>query len=88
MSDAGHPTSDVTLGSVGTPGYGAPEQLERGEVSFASDIHALGVLADHCFNGNPPRAWAASSSAPLLPFPRSAIHLLPPLPVLSDGTIA
>ena len=55
-ADAGHPTSDVTLGGVGTPGYGAPEQLVRGEVSFASDIHALGVLADHCFNGNPPHA--------------------------------
>ena len=57
-AEVGHPTSDVTLGGVGTPGYGAPEQLERGEVSFASDIHALGVLADRCFNGNPPRAWA------------------------------
>ena len=55
-ADAGHPTSDVTLGGVGTPGYGAPEQLVRGEVSFASDIHALGVLADRCFNGNPSHA--------------------------------
>ena len=68
-SDFGHRTSSLTLGGVGTPGYGAPEQMERGEVSFASDIHALGVLADHCFGGNPPRAWTriierATSSIP------------------------
>ena len=76
-ADVGHPTSDVTLGGVGTPGYGAPEQLERGEVSFASDIHALGVLADRCFNGNPPRAWAriiqrATSSIPSQRYPSVA----------------
>ena len=59
----------VTLGGVGTPGYGAPEQMERGEATEASDIHALGVLADQCFNGNPPQAWKriiehATSSIP------------------------
>ena len=68
-SGIGHPTSDVTIGGVGTPGYGAPEQMERGEVSVASDIHALGVLADRCFDGKPPRAWkriieCATSSIP------------------------
>ena len=73
-ADAGHPTSDVTLGGVGTPGYGAPEQMERGEFSFASDIHALGVLADQCFNGNPPRTWKriiqrATSSIPAHRYP-------------------
>ena len=69
ISDAGHPTSDITLGGVGTPGYGAPEQMERGEASVASDIHALGVFADRCFGGKPPRAWRriierATSSIP------------------------
>ena len=73
-SDVGHSESNVTLGGVGTPGYGAPEQLERGEVSFASDIHALGVLADQCFNGNPPRTWKriiqrATSSIPAHRYP-------------------
>ena len=68
-SDRGYPTSDITLGGVGTPGYGAPEQMERGEASVASDIHALGVLADRCFGGKPPRAWRriierATSSIP------------------------
>ena len=49
--------SQFTVGGVGTPGYGAPEQMERCEATTASDIHALGVLADRCFGGNPPRAW-------------------------------
>lgn len=59
-----------TRHGVGTPGYGAPEQMERGEATPAADIHALGVLADRCFGGKPPsRAWAriihrATSSIP------------------------
>ena len=76
-SDTGHPTPPVTLGGVGTPGYGAPEQMERGEATEASDIHALGVLADQCFNGNPPRAWKriiehATSSIPAYRYPTVA----------------
>ncbi len=68
-SDIGNPTSDITQGGVGTPGYGAPEQMERGEATVASDIHALGVLADRCFGGKPPKAWRriierATSSIP------------------------
>ena len=68
----------VTLGGVGTPGYGAPEQMERGEVSFAANIHALGVLADRCFNGKPPPAWTriirrATSSIPALRYPSVAM---------------
>ena len=75
--DSGHPTSDVTFGGVGTPGYGAPEQMERGEATIASDIHALGVLADHCFDGKPPRAWSriiqrATSSIPAQRYPSVA----------------
>ncbi len=54
---------------AGTPGYSAPEQMERGEATEASDIHSLGVLADSCFCGKPPRAWKriierATSSIP------------------------
>ena len=64
-----HSDSPVTIDGVGTPGYGAPEQMERGEATEASDIHALGVLIDQCFKGNPPRAWKriiehATSSIP------------------------
>ena len=73
-SDFGLQTSSLTVvdgrrHGVGTPGYGAPEQMERGEATAASDIHALGVLADRCFDGKPPRAWKriierATSSIP------------------------
>ena len=63
-----------TRHGVGTPGYGAPEQMERGEATVASDIHALGVLADQCFGGKPPRTWAriirrATSSIPAHRYP-------------------
>lgn len=42
---------------VGTPGYAAPEQFEGGAVSAATDVHAVGMLADECFDGKPPRCW-------------------------------
>lgn len=76
-SGVGRSTSDLTVGGVGTPGYGAPEQMERGEASVASDIHALGVLADRCFDGKPPKAWVriierATSSIPDRRYPSVA----------------
>jgi len=43
---------------VGTPGYAAPEQFTGGAVGVSADIHALGVLANACFGGNPPKEWA------------------------------
>ena len=43
--------------AVGTPGYAAPEQLIGGKVDAATDIHALGVLANACFDSRPPREW-------------------------------
>ena len=54
---------------VGTPGYAAPEQFTGGNIGFSADIHALGVLANDCFGGNPPRNWGtiinvATSSIP------------------------
>ena len=59
---------------VGTPGWSAPEQFDRGEATPTSDVHALGVLADACFGGRPPRAWRgivrrATSSLPAERFP-------------------
>lgn len=32
--------------AVGTPGYAAPEQMQGGEISAQTDIHALGVLIE------------------------------------------
>ena len=48
--------SDMSV-CAGTPEYAAPEQMVGGEVSQASDIHALGRIANNAFNGNPPREW-------------------------------
>ena len=42
---------------VGTPRYSAPEQFAGGEISPAADVHALGMLANECFGGKPPRPW-------------------------------
>ena len=42
---------------VGTPGFSAPEQFVDGRVGVAADIHALGMLANTCFGGKPPRSW-------------------------------
>lgn len=81
IETSNHPTAKLpnhltTIG-VGTPGYGAPEQMERGEATVASDIHALGVLADRCFDGKTPRTWAriirrATSSIPAHRYPSVA----------------
>ena len=72
-----HENQTETRYGVGTPGYGAPEQMERGEATVSSDIHALGVLADACFGGKPPRTWAriirrATSSIPAHRYPSVA----------------
>ena len=42
---------------AGTPRYAAPEQFNGGDISPAADIHALGILANECFDGRPPRVW-------------------------------
>ncbi len=57
-SGTGLPVSGVTIGGVGTPRYAAPEQLNGGEITSAVDVYALGMLANECFGGNPPMAWA------------------------------
>ena len=65
---------DGRLAGLGTPRYSAPEQFSLGDVSPACDIHALGVLANDCFKGKPPRAWTriirrAASSIPEQRYP-------------------
>ncbi len=77
---------------VGTPGYAAPEQFIHGNVTEATDIHALGVLIATCFNAQPPLGWTsiinrATSALPKLRFHTSAslaraIRLRNLLPIL------
>ena len=42
---------------VGTPGYSAPEQFIGTGATVAADVYALGMLAEECFGGHPPRPW-------------------------------
>ena len=42
---------------LGTPGYAAPEQFTGEDLTPAADIHALGVLLNDCFGGQPPKDW-------------------------------
>ena len=44
--------------ALGTPRYAAPEQLNGGEITPATDIYALGMLANECLGGKPPFTWA------------------------------
>lgn len=48
---------DGRMAGVGTPGYAAPEQLVGDAISPAADVHALGMLANACFDGHPPAVW-------------------------------
>ncbi len=43
--------------AVGTPRYAAPEQISGDDVSPATDVYALGMLANDCFSGNPGNSW-------------------------------
>lgn len=59
---------------LGTPHYAAPEQFSADEITPAADIHALGKIADECFDGKPPRSWRriierATSSIPARRYP-------------------
>ena len=42
---------------VGTAGYAAPEQFAGGKIDASTDIHAIGMLANSCFEGRPPWRW-------------------------------
>ena len=59
------------VAALGTPGFGAPEQFTGGEVSPATDIHALGAFLLALFKGKPPLMWRGlircmTSSSPTL----------------------
>ena len=51
--------ADGKAAVVGTPGYGAPEQFACGDISPATDIHALGVTAKVLFGNKVPFLWRA-----------------------------
>ena len=64
-----------------TPAYAAPEQMNKGDVSAASDVYALGVLSYVLLTGRHPAGAALDSPAALM---RAIVEVEPPR--MSDGT--
>jgi serine/threonine-protein kinase len=75
---------DGTL--LGTPAYLAPERLEDGQVSPATDVYAVGLLLYRMLTGRLP--WQASTTTQML---RAHVHTdpepMPPVPGLPDDVV-
>lgn len=88
VSDAGPRHSDS--GSLGTPAYLAPEQIEGSEVDGRTDVYALGCLLYECLTGEPPFSGdsrLAVAWAHLEEEPPSAIARNPQLPKAIDDVV-
>lgn len=55
--DAAATFADGVVRVAGTPAFGAPEQFVGDDIGPETDIHAVGRLALHLFDGRAPLAW-------------------------------
>jgi serine/threonine protein kinase len=69
LDDADQPAGDGEVtqaaGRAFTPQYAAPEQLQGGDVTTATDVYALGVLLFKLLAGSHPTAGGSASTTPL-----------------------
>ncbi len=64
-----------------TPHYASPEQVQRGNITTASDVYSLGVLLYEMLAGRPPYHMESSSPSELI---RVVCHAEPQNPGLGD----
>ncbi|BCJ64664.1 serine/threonine-protein kinase [Polymorphospora rubra] len=80
---AGESDTDPDGKLLGTPAYLAPERLDAGQVSAATDVYALGLLLYRCLAGRLP--WEADTTTQMLRNHRHADPApLPPVEGLPD----
>ena len=81
---AGAAAADLTqqAGALFTPDYAAPEQLQGGDVTTATDVYALGVLMYQLLGGGHPTRGTATTPLQSL---RATVEV--PAPRLSDQVL-
>ncbi|HWZ96500.1 MAG TPA: protein kinase [Candidatus Dormibacteraeota bacterium] len=87
---AGGESLTGTLDMLGTPAYMAPEQLDGGEITPATDVYALGIVIYQMLTGKLPFTGESALSAALKRLtapPPSPREIVPGLPREWEGVV-